>query len=77
MLDLFQVPLRDATVITLYLLPEVNLRLRPRLLRDLRPGARIVSHDFDMGDWRPEETVTESGSIVHRWTIPGPEAGDR
>jgi hypothetical protein len=68
--DLFKVPLHDATVVTLYLLPEVNVRLRPRLLAQLRPGARIVSHDFDMGDWKPNETVTQTGSIIHLWRVP-------
>ena len=55
--DLFKTDLGDATVITMYLLPEVNLQLRPRLL-ELKPGTRIVSHDWDMGDWRPDRTVT-------------------
>ena len=67
--DLFKVPLAEATVVTLYLLPEVNARLRPRLRAQLRPGARVVSHDFDMGDWTPDETVTQSGSIVHLWRV--------
>jgi SAM-dependent methyltransferase len=79
--DLFKVPIADATVVTLYLLPSVNERLRPRLLGELRPGTRIVSHDFDMGEaWKPErrETITQSGRDhrVYRWTIPAaaPEA---
>ena len=67
--DLFKVPLGEATVVTLYLLPEVNVRLRPRLRAQLRKGARVVSHDFDMGDWTPDETVTQSGSIVHLWRV--------
>ena len=67
--DLFKVPLHEATVVTLYLLPEVNARLRPRLHAQLRPGARVVSHDFDMGDWKPDETVVETGSIIHLWRI--------
>lgn len=70
--DLFQTDLRDATVVTLYLLPEVNLRLRPKLLSELRPGTRVVSHSFDMGDWTPEKTITvqPGGQILHLWTIP-------
>ena len=70
--DLFQTDLKDATVVTLYLLPEVNLRLRPKLLSDLRPGARVVSHSFDMGDWKPEKTVTvqPGGQRLMLWTIP-------
>ncbi len=54
--DLFVTDLREATVVTLYLSPELNARLRPRLLADLRPGARIVSHQFPIGDWAPTET---------------------
>ena len=53
--DLFQTPLAEADVLTLYLTAEVNLRLRPRILAQMRPGARVVSHDFDMGDWRPDQ----------------------
>jgi SAM-dependent methyltransferase len=72
--DLFQTNLGDATVVTLYLSPELNLRLRPKLLRELRPGARIVSHDFDMGDWPPAQTIRvhfrERGSILHLWIVP-------
>ena len=70
--DLFQTDLKDATVVTLYLLPEVNLRLRPKLLSDLRPGTRVVSHSFDMGDWKPQKTitVTPGGQRLYLWTIP-------
>jgi len=72
--DLFEVPIADATVVTLYLLPLVNRQLRPRLLAELRPGTRVVSHRFDMGDWPPERTVTvdvEGQPVaVHRWVIP-------
>ena len=68
--DLFEVPIADATVVTMYLLPAVNLRLRPRLLNELRPGTRLVSHAFDMGDWEPEQTVMETGTVLYRWTIP-------
>lgn len=70
--DLFQTDLKDATVVTLYLLPEVNLRLRPKLLSELRPGTRVVSHSFDMGDWKPEKTITvqPGGQRLYLWTIP-------
>lgn len=73
--DLFAADFRDATVVTLYLLPEVNLALRPRLLAELAPGTRIVSHSHDMGDWLPEatrEVPDESGRLhrVHLWTVP-------
>jgi protein-L-isoaspartate O-methyltransferase len=72
--DLFQTDLSEATVVTLYLLPEVNLELRSKLLRELEPGTRIVSHDFDMGEWQPEEVVkVQSGTRQHTlyyWVVP-------
>ena len=55
--DLFETDIREATVVTLYLLPEVNRRLRPKLLSDLKPGTRVVSHNHDMGDWTPLKTL--------------------
>jgi SAM-dependent methyltransferase len=67
--DLFELDLRPATVITLYLLPALNLKLRPTLLK-LKPGTRIVSHDFDMGDWKPEKTVKVGTRTVYFWTVP-------
>ncbi len=77
--DLFQTDLRPATVVTLYLLPELNLRLRPKLMRELKPGTPIVSHDFDMGDWQPERTeYVDAGDrrhAIYRWTIPYQVAG--
>jgi SAM-dependent methyltransferase len=65
--DLFEVDISEATVVTLYLLPDVNLRLRPKLLRELRPGTRIVSHRYDLGDWPPVKTVRVSVDGVHHW----------
>lgn len=59
--DIFETDVRTATVVVLYLSPDLNLRLRPKLLRELRPGTRIVSHDFDMGDWRPDRTQRIKG----------------
>ena len=56
--DMYQVNLRPASVVTLFLLKSVNLKLRPKLLRELRPGARVVSHSFDMGEWKPVKKVT-------------------
>jgi hypothetical protein len=56
-------------VISLYLLPDLNLRLRPKLLQ-LKPGTRIVSHAFDMGDWTPEQTVEVGDVVVYAWTVP-------
>ena len=74
--DLFEADLRPATVVVLYLLPELNLRVRPKLLAELAPGTRVVSHEFDMGDWRPDTTVSAGWSKVHLWTI-GPRDGAR
>jgi SAM-dependent methyltransferase len=68
--DLFEADIREATVVTLYLLPSLNVKLRPRLLEQLKPGTRIVSHDFDMGDWAPEETIEVDGKTVYLWTVP-------
>ncbi len=74
--DLFQVPLGEATVVTLYLLPDVNLKLRPKLLRELRPGTRVVSHDFDMGDWKPQRTAEIEGHTIYYWVVPERRASD-
>lgn len=68
--DLFEADLSAADVVTMYLLPEVNLRLCPRLLAQLRPGARIVSHAFDMGQWQPDETRRVGGAMVYMWRVP-------
>ena len=72
--DLFEVNLADATVVALYLSYDMNLRLRPKLFRELRAGSRIVSHDFDMGDWAPSRTIRvpsrDRTSTVFLWVIP-------
>ena len=68
--DLFTSNFSDATVITLYLLPSLNEKLRPKLLSELMPGTRIVSHAFDMGDWKPEKTEVVDGRTIYFWTIP-------
>lgn len=71
--DLFTTDISKATVVTLYLLPELNERLRPTLLKTLRPGTPVVSHDFAMGDWEPERTVEIELTRTHRaylWRIP-------
>src|SRR5512134_3653849 len=73
--DLFQTDLREATVVTLYLLPDLNLKLRPRLLEQLRPGTRIVSHQFDMGDWKADKTLETGGATVYLWIVPPRNAG--
>jgi len=67
--DLFEYNFNDATVVTLYLLPSLNVKLRPKLLK-LKPGTRIVSHDFDMGEWKPEQTIDLDGHTVYMWTVP-------
>jgi hypothetical protein len=72
--DLFEADLSGATVVTLYLLPDVNLKLRPKLLRELCPGTRIVSHNYDMGDWQPEAVaeveVKGTKHYIYSWTVP-------
>jgi len=72
--DLFQTDISEATVVTLYLLPMLNLRLRPRLLTELMPGTRVISHDFGMNEWLPDQknvvVVGERHHWVYRWTVP-------
>ena len=74
--DLFETDISDATVVTLYLLPPLNLKLRPRLFNHLKPGSRVVSHAFDMGDWQPDQELTVEGRKVYLWVIP-PDARGR
>ena len=77
--DLFDSDLQGATVVMLFLWPEVNLRLRPKLLRELRPGTRVVSHWHDMGDWKPERIVHLSPGgrprPLYLWTMPPSREG--
>ena len=74
--DLFTTDLRPATVVTLYLLQSINERLRPKLVRELRPGARVVSHVFNMGpEWPPEKTVDVDRSRIFLWTLPPRPSG--
>ena len=68
--DLFEQDLSGATVITLYLLPSLNVKLMPKLMKELKPGTRIVSHAFDMGSWKPEKELDVEGRKVFFWTIP-------
>jgi len=68
--DLFQADFHEATVVTLYLLPDLNVKLMPRLMEQLKPGSRIVSHQFDMGAWRPDKRVELSGRTIYLWTVP-------
>lgn len=70
--DLFLADIGEASVVTLYLLDRINLQLRPKLLRDLAPGTRIVSHQFGMGDWRPEAARTVGRSDIYLWRVPAP-----
>jgi len=67
--DFFDADIHGASVVTLYLLPDVNLKLRPKLLKDLQIGTRIVSHGFSMGDWEPDKTIEQSGRIIRIWTV--------
>ena len=74
--DLFQADIGKATVIMLYLWPEVNLKLRPKLLRELRPGTRVVSHSHDMGSWKPDQsTAAAEGHRVYLWVVPANVTG--
>jgi SAM-dependent methyltransferase len=78
--DLFTTNVSLATVVALYLSPEVNARLRPKLLRELRPGTRIVSHDYGLGDWVPDRTIEVPLVRMHRvflWRVPGGETPPR
>lgn len=68
--NIFTVDFSDATVVTLYLLDAVNVKLRPRLLSELRPGTRIISQTFDMGDWKADEQVRLSGVNIYKWVVP-------
>lgn len=68
--DLFKADIHNATVVTLYLLPGVNERLKPKLMKELKPGTRVVSHSFDMGDWKPQREETVEGRRIYLWTIP-------
>lgn len=72
--DLFKTDLREATVVTLYLLPDINLKLRPKLLSELKPGTRVVSHNYHMGDWKPDRVVeVKAPGVEHYvfyWVVP-------
>jgi len=68
--DLFEADISDASAVMLYLWPSVNLKLRPKLLSDLKPGTRVVSHSHTMGDWEPEEEIRVGRSRLFLWTIP-------
>ena len=74
--DLFETNVSEATVVTLYLLQSLNEKLRPKLFKELKPGTRVVSHAFSMGDaWPPEKTLNVNGRTIYFWTIPANAAG--
>ncbi len=68
--DILTVDLSAASVVTMYLLPDVNLKLKPNILSQLKPGSRVVSHAFDMGDWKPDKTEQVNGRTIYLWTVP-------
>src|SRR5207248_10921552 len=67
--DLYDADFRDATIVALYLLPEANARLRPKLQKELKPGARVVSHSFDMGDWKPDKEEKFADDRLFLWVM--------
>jgi SAM-dependent methyltransferase len=73
--DLFETDFSEATVLTLYLLPAINLELRPKILSELRPGTRVVSHDFDMGDWKPDQSEVMEYDAIFFWVVPANVSG--
>lgn len=68
--DLFQAKISEADIVALYLVPRVNLKLRPKLLAELKPGTRVVSLQFDMGDWKPVKKTSYDKRPIYLWTIP-------
>lgn len=68
--NLFSSDISEASVVTLYLLNSLNMKLRPILFEQLKPGTRVVSHAFDMGDWEPDETKRVDGATIYLWTVP-------
>ncbi|WNG60567.1 methyltransferase domain-containing protein [Archangium gephyra] len=76
--DIFKADFGEATVVTMYLLPSVNNRLKPKLLNDLKPGTRIVSHAFDIEGWEPERIIETDGRTIYFWVVPEkPGRGER
>jgi SAM-dependent methyltransferase len=73
--DLFRTPIRGADVLTLYLSREINAQLRPRILAEMRPGTRVVSHDFDMGDWRYDQRQQIGTASIYMWIVPARVGG--
>lgn len=73
--DLFETNVSPATVVTLYLLPDVHVALKSRLLQQLTPGARILSHSFNLGQWQPDKTIEAGGLGLYKWVVPAPVSG--
>ena len=71
--DLFKFDFSKANVLTLYLLPDVNLKLKPKILEEMKPGSRVVSHAFDMGNWKPDKRISVDGKTVYLWIVPEKE----
>lgn len=74
--NLFEMDFTDVDVLTMYLLPSINLELRPTILEKLRPGTRVLSHSFDMGDWRPDAYRMVQGRYIYQWVVPARVGGD-
>ena len=68
--DIFNSDVRQASIVTLYMLPDVNLKLRPKLQHELKPGSRIVTHGFAMGDWQPTQVEEVDGEKIYLWVLP-------
>jgi SAM-dependent methyltransferase len=75
--DIFKSDIGEASVVTMYLLPSVNNRMKPKLLRDLAPGTRIVSHAFDIEGWEPLRTLEVEGTTLYLWVVPGAPSQER
>jgi len=75
--DFFEADIREATVVTLFLSPRANMKLRPKLLDELKPGTRVVSYYWDMGDWEPDKQIEVDGEPIYMWTIPEKESEGR
>ncbi len=79
--DIFEADIREATVVTLYLLPDVNTALWPKLLKELRPGTRVVSHDYGIGHWKPDKTITmtlsDRSHRIYYWVVPPQDDRDQ
>jgi SAM-dependent methyltransferase len=73
--DLFTMEFKDANVLAMYLLPSVNVKLRPKILSDMKPGSRVVSHSFDMDDWQPDDVQEVESSTIYYWVVPAKVEG--